>query len=356
MAAEPSRGLPAARLLLAWLAWPRMVVTEQDTPMPTREECPECAFGKWDCHRSCTGQEDFGRLDTDFTYKAQDCIEEIPTGDNAVQVDLDIKCIYGFLPLECDNMHRYRFDGVSFVEDCTPTTPLAADLLNETCSWVCKRGDSPTARCKWHFDPNGQLSTVGAAGTQLLDMCWVGKSCQNGEVIAEAACRPTAPFEHKVIEGWNASWNATLEETKQDHSEASQSLMQEIEKLKRSNQEAQQKSKEKEEDKEDAEKKNTVLIVVVVVVLVLSCVLIIGGGFMINKLLLKPSSATAVPFESQVAADGGVMVVGRPVGNEQPGNAPTPGKGGKEKGDKEPLRAGAAGKADPPSPPKTAWK
>lgn len=67
-----------------------------DTPLPNSTACPECAFGKWDCHKQCKPQNTLPHMDTDFTYKLEGCIEEVPAGDNIVQVDLDIECIYGF--------------------------------------------------------------------------------------------------------------------------------------------------------------------------------------------------------------------------------------------------------------------
>lgn len=116
--------------------------------------------------------------------------------------------------------------------------------------------------------------------------------------------------------------------------------------------EYERKHKELQDSRKDEETKSTVLIVIVAIILLLSCIAIAAGGYVINNLRNKP-----MPTEGQIASDGGVMVVGRPIGAD--GSSPPAPPGGKGKSAKEgfsnePLRK--AGKADgPPSPAKTAW-
>lgn len=171
---------------------------EAVTPMPKKEECPECVFGRWSCGGSCSPSP--AKFSTDFRPGlSKGCFEEAITDTHTVSFDADLWCKYGGYPagppgtgvVVCDNMTdidvlRFPFD---MLGGCTPQSFAAEDLFSENCSWTCKRHVFPHVRCIWGFDAKGWFQSVD--GT--FEMCWLRQDCILGAKVTDVACRP-APF------------------------------------------------------------------------------------------------------------------------------------------------------------------
>lgn len=156
-------------------------------PLPTKENCPECAFGKWSCPLyACTRGAALPVLTTNFTYQADKCWKEIPLDGRTLQLDVDITCHEPDV-LSCDTMSNYVFAGVEMFSYCQAKSETALQLATETCGWACK-DDRVVARCTWSFDPRGDFFGNGSH----LESCWLHKVCTSVGLEVHGACRPNA--------------------------------------------------------------------------------------------------------------------------------------------------------------------
>merc|ERR1719362_1131445 len=87
-------------------------------------------------------------------------------------------------------MINYDFTGAAMLPGCTPNSGSVANLIEETCEWVCKR-DRPVVRCTWRFDKDG---IYGNAGGSAIDRCWIEQECgpmDTGKTQISVTCKPT---------------------------------------------------------------------------------------------------------------------------------------------------------------------
>eukprot|EP00927_Polykrikos_kofoidii_P035966 TRINITY_DN30436_c0_g1_i1.p1 TRINITY_DN30436_c0_g1~~TRINITY_DN30436_c0_g1_i1.p1 ORF type:complete len:650 (+),score=88.87 TRINITY_DN30436_c0_g1_i1:99-1952(+) len=155
--------------------------------LPSRQDCPDCIFGQWQCDEDCfpTGVP-LRNFSFEFSYAIGPCWEEIPSTSQAMHLDIDLWCNTPSVQswLTCETMVNFDFQGLSFLDGCHPKSPAAGDLLKESCSWVCK-GNRPFARCAWTFDSGGSFGISGGS----LERCWLVKSCLPQDAVVTGVDR-----------------------------------------------------------------------------------------------------------------------------------------------------------------------
>lgn len=377
--AEPSRscamataaaGVPSVRriaalalVLVCRSAWPAAASV---LAMPKPEDCPDCVFGEWLCPFACDASGEAWLLTTNFTLEVEGCVELTPVSEHVMQVEIDVLCLYSYqVALTCEEMTNYRFDGISFIDDmCVPQSSGASKLVREECQWVCRRNRWPTAQCRWYFDHEDHFTAGGGS----LKRCWMERSCAGGQEKTTAACDVERGVgvdpstlqdilnETQVVRDRLNQTVANLSDVNQDR----KTLRSQVQLYR----DSLTKQQEEQEKKEAA---NLALVIVAVVLGLLLLAALGAGWYACTNMSSKPAISSSV--EGQVASDGGVMVVGRPVdasagssaGHSPPGNPTKGGKASPSCGDPQkeynsPLRAagqGKTGKAMPP--PKAAW-